>query len=228
MATPTTGLLPIDPAVSPQQITRILPIRANLLPSEISAGRNARRILMGVGGAIVVVIVLLGAWYAYAVGQKSDADDHLDTVTAQVDQARKRKASHTDLTETVADQKKITEDLSALVVNDLPWATTLDKVRAAGVTAEVTIGSINGALTDGDNGVAADAAGTMTITGQAKDKKTVANYVDQLAKMTGITDPYLTTATQDEESKVNFTITATISNDALCGRFTTACKTGGK
>ena len=63
MATPTTtALMPIDPAVSPQRVARILPIRANLLPSEITAGRNARRTRFALIGAVLVVVVVLARW----------------------------------------------------------------------------------------------------------------------------------------------------------------------
>ncbi|MET0416107.1 MAG: hypothetical protein ABW022_08820, partial [Actinoplanes sp.] len=62
MAIPTTtALMPIDPALSAQHVSRIPPIRANLLPSEITSGRNARRTRLVLIGAVVVVLALLGA-----------------------------------------------------------------------------------------------------------------------------------------------------------------------
>jgi hypothetical protein len=223
--TTTTGLMPIDPAVSPQQIARVLPIRANLLPPEITAHRNARRIRIGLIGAVVIVVALVVTWYLQAVGAKADADDNLATVNAQVLQAQNRKKSHQDLTDTVAQREAITGQLSALQATDLPWSSLLDRVRAAGATLDITISSITGNLSS--DKTASIAVGSVSITGSAKDKKTIANYVDALALLSGTTNPYLTSASKGEDGRLQFTVTTAITSEAFCGRFTTACKTGG-
>ena len=90
----TTALLPLNPAVSPQQVARILPIRANLLPQEITAGRSARRMRVFVIVAVVIVVVGVGAWYADAYRSEKQAIRDRDKVTAQVDDARN--AQNTD------------------------------------------------------------------------------------------------------------------------------------
>nr|WP_296070441.1 PilN domain-containing protein [uncultured Actinoplanes sp.] len=219
----STGLLPIDSAVSPQQVNRVLPIRANLLPSEITAVRNARRIRYGLIGAVILVIVLIAGWYLYAVGVKNAAVRDLATVSDQVRQAQQRKQSHRDLTDTISEQETLTAQLTTIQAKDLPWATMLDRVRAAGTRLGVTTDSVTGTLQRNETGP----AGTLAITGTGKDKKTVANYVDALSRIAGVANPYLTTASQSDAG-VSFTITAEITAKALCGRFTTPCTTGGK
>lgn len=223
--TQTTGLLPIDPAVSPQQVNRVLPIRANLLPSEITSGRNARRIRFGLAGAMLLVIVLLGAWYVYALRSVEEAERNRDSAAAQVQDAQRRKRSHQELTSTVEKKEEITGTLSSLLADDLPWATMVDNVRGAspdGLTAATITGSLTPTETTGAP------LGMLTITGTAKDKKTVANYVDALGKVKGVANPYLTTASKSDDDHVAYTITADITSEARCGRFTKACKTGGK
>ena len=52
-------------------------------------------------------------------------------------------------------------------------------------------------------------------------------FIDNLATLEGITDPYLTTAT-DGSGGVSYALSLKITSAALCGRFTTACdETGG-
>ena len=227
MATPTTtALMPIDPAVSPQHIARVLPIRANLLPSEITAGRNARRTRIGLIGAVVVVVAGLALWYVYAVQHKNTAIENLSVATRQVDLAQERKASHAPLTKIMNEQEAITTQLKTLLADDLPWATTLDTVRATGTDTDVEVTEIVGTLATEQAGAAGGPVATLAITGTGPDKKTVALFVERLAKVPGVTDPYLTTATQNDDG-VQFALTAEITDAALCGRFTTACKTGG-
>ncbi|NMO50882.1 PilN domain-containing protein [Actinoplanes sp. TBRC 11911] len=228
----TTGLLPIDPAVSPQQVNRILPIRANLLPSEITSGRNARRVRIGLAAAALVVVLLLGAWYAIAARSVGTAEKNRDSIADQVRGAQTRMKSHQELTSTVQDKETITETLGKLLDQDLPWATLVDKVRGASPagleTASITGTLTTDATTATTTGTAAAPIGMLTVIGNADDKKTIANYVDALGKVKGIANPYLTTASEGANDQVSFTITADITTDARCGQYTKSCATGGK
>jgi Tfp pilus assembly protein PilN len=223
----TTALMPIDPALTTQQVTRIPAIRANLLPSEITSSRNARRTRFVLVGAALLVALLLGLWYLYAVQQKSAADKDLAAATEQVQARQKDKNSYRELTSMIAQQEAIAAQLASLLAADLPWAATLDKVRSTGVAADVTIAEMTGSLNSTDE-VAANGqvVGTIALTGSAADKKTIADFVDDLAKLDGIANPYLTVA-NEEDNSVSFTLTAEITTDARCGRYTTPCKTGG-
>ncbi len=228
--TSTTALMPIDPAHSAQQVSRIPAIRANLLPGEIIAGRNAKRTRFVLIGAVIVVAALLGVWYLYALDQKADADADLAAASEQVQVVQKRKNSYNELTSLIARQEAIAAKLASLLAADLPWATTLDKVRRTATAGDVTIADLTGSLveTDTSTGVpATNIVGTISLSGSAADKKTIANFVDDLATLDGIANPYLTVA-NEEANSVNFTLTTEITTDARCGRYTTACKTGGK
>jgi hypothetical protein len=225
--TSTTALMPIDPAHTTQQVSRIPAIRANLLPSEITSGRNARRTRFVLVGAGILVALLLGLWYLYAVQQKSAADKDLAAAAEQVRTTQKHKNTFKDLTGMITQQETIAAKLAGLLAADLPWATTLDKVRSTGAAANVTITEVTGSLISSDD-VAANSkvVGTIALTGSAADKKTIANFVDDLATLDGIANPYLTVA-NEEENSVAFTLTAEITTEARCGRYTTPCKTGG-
>jgi Tfp pilus assembly protein PilN len=225
MALTTTGLLPIDPAVSPQRVNRILTIRANLLPSEIIASRNASRIRFGLLGAVLLAVILVGAWYVHALRVKSEAEGSRQAITDQIQAAQVAIRSHQDVTDAVSQRDEINETLRKLLANDLPWTTLLDRVRAASPDGLV-ITTINGSLDDDPNILT---VGTLNIDGTAPDKKTVARYIDTLRKMEGITNPYVTTVNRDNTSNLfSFSLTAGITTESLCGKWTETCKTGGK
>jgi hypothetical protein len=236
----STSLMPLDPAMSPQQVARLLPIKANLLPAEITSRRNARRMRTFVIAGVVLALVGLGGWSANAYRDHSAAEDDLAAVNSQIAQVNStmNDAKHSKVTKTIADNKAISEQLTTLMANDLRWSTLLDNLRSTGTSSNVTIGQITAALAGPTGGSSTATAGTstvatLTLQGSAKDKSTIAGFIKKLAVMPGIGNPYLTTATQasGESGKAagyTFTISADVTSAALCGRFTKACTSGGK
>jgi len=231
-----TALMPLDPMVSPQQSLRILPIRANLLPDEITAGRNARRTRTLLAAVLVLTIAVLAGWYLYAVQDRNAAADELASVTKQVDDtSREMKADkYTKVTKTIQERDTITDQLKAAMANDLPWYTLMDQLRTTGI-ASVKITSISGALDKATAGGTPPAAataskkvGAVTVSGTAKDKKTIAAYLKALADAKLVTNVYLTAGNEQDKNVWTFTLNADIPKSALCGRFTTPCKSGGK
>ncbi|WP_250000979.1 hypothetical protein [Actinoplanes sp. M2I2] len=239
MTTTQTALMPVDPAISPAQASRVLTIRANLLPEEIRAGRSARRTRFVLIGAVLAVVAGLGGWYMVAVHQLDTANENLTMATDQVARAQNEKKRNSAVTGTITDVKTVQQNLKALMALDLPWATDTDRLRADATEADVTIDSISGNLIEDAGaapgtpaGAAPDATravATLAITGKAPDKKHAAAFLDLLAKHKGVTDPYLTTAFEAQGSpEVTYALTAKFTAAALCGRFTTACApTGG-
>ncbi|WP_133872961.1 hypothetical protein [Paractinoplanes brasiliensis] len=251
-----TSLLPVDPAVSPAQANRILTIRANLLPEEITAGRSARRTRGGLIVAVVLVLAVLGGWYYYAVQQLDTANDNLDTASGQVLRAQQAKRGFAGVTGIINDRDALTADLKALMANDLPWATTTDKLRANAAAAGVTIEEISGTVlmdqaattttpADSASGTAASGAasagaasagtasaaarpvGNVTLAGTAPDKPQIALFIDKLADLDGFADPYLTNLSLND-GKYDYAISVKVTSAALCGRFTKPCPaTGG-
>jgi Tfp pilus assembly protein PilO len=227
--TTQTALMPIDPAVSPQQISRIVPIRANLLPTEVTSHRSARHTRIIMVGVAVFVIVLLAVWYLFALNAKSAADDAMTDVNSQVRTAQRNLASHQELTTTLAQQETISGQLKTLLANDLPWATTLDALRSTGAKVGLTVSNISA----NPGAVGATAAGqpalvTLTIGGAGPDKYAVAAYVDALTKVHGIANPYVTGVIEESQPEIpglniTFTLNASITPEALCGRLTTPC-----
>lgn len=245
--TPQTTLMPLDPAGSPLMATRILPIRANLLPDEITAGRNARRIRGLLIGAVVLTVGALGGWYMLADQERDAAGDDLASTTQQVGIARNqlKDPKYTKVTEVIDDSKKITADLKIAMATDLPWGTVIEAMRTKTGVKSVTLTDFNGmfvkqaaaSTTAGGtgattSGAAAQIIANLNVSGTSNNKSTIADYLDAVAKIDGVVNVYLTTAQEDVDGSGavtwKFTFTADVTSDRLCGRFTTACKIGDK
>jgi hypothetical protein len=235
----STSLMPLDPALSPQQVTRLLPIRASLLPAEITDRRRARQMRIIVIAGLVLVLVAIGGWYASAARDRSAAQRDLDTANAQIAKANKRLTDSdlADVTRTTNANNEVTAQLKTLMATDLPWSTLLNRLRATGTSSKVTIARVTASLSGANastnalpSTTTASTVATLTIEGAAADKKTIAGFIDNLGKTTGIANPFLTSASQaSDQTSTTFTFTANadVTSVMLCGRFTTACKAGG-
>jgi hypothetical protein len=231
----TTTLMPLDPALNPQRVNRILTISADLLPEEVVLGRRSRRSRIWVAVAVLLAVVLLGVWYARALHEVSTNEAELNSATRIATDLQKQQASHQKVVTVQNQTTAITKQLSSLMTMDLSWATLVDRVRSTGTASGVTVDSIDASLAQQNAGGATDSLpstttakviGTVTIGGAAPDKPTVAKYVRNLGNVTGVANPYLTTATQATDGGWSFSITVDITSVNQCGRFTTKC--GGK
>ncbi len=233
----STTLMPLDPALSPQRVSRVLTISADLLPDEIVAGRRARRTRSWVLVVLVLVLAGMGGWYALAEQELRVANDELAAVTDDATELQRRQNDFAPVVDVQAETTTITKQLSTLLADDLPWATLTDTLRDTGAAAGVTVDGMSGTLNDAGAGASgavslpsasgAATIGSVTVTGTAPDKPSVAKYVDSLAGLTIVANPYLTSVAEADD-EVQFSLTVDITAQALCGRFTTACKTGGK
>ncbi|XVV13780.1 hypothetical protein ACQP2X_05330 [Actinoplanes sp. CA-131856] len=228
MATSTTTLMPIDPAVSPEQASRILPIRANLLPGELTAGRNARRTRFLLIGAVVVVIGVLAGWYAYANQQHDEAQTNLDTANGMVKQATDKKNDYSKVTGLMNDETRVQAELKSLLATDTPWSTDFGYVRTDATAAGVTLTGLTGTLSDTSSGSAtATSVASISVSGTGSDKKKIASFIEKLAAREELTRPYASSVSYDTADKdYSFALTVDLTTKALCGRFTTTCGTG--
>jgi Tfp pilus assembly protein PilN len=220
----TTTMAPV-PAASAM---RILPIAANLLPTEIVASRHGRRLRRAVIAALAGVVALLAAWYGLAVYQTGTARDGLATAQDTEQGLVRQQQSYTDLVETQARSKAIAAELASLMASDLRWSRLLSALQAAAPTG-VSVTGVTGALDTNDStGTAAkavpgrsttDVLGTLTVTGTAPTRAAVAAYVDALAKVRGLANPLVGSATL-ENNVVQYSVRLDITKPSLGGRFT--------
>jgi hypothetical protein len=222
---------PILEPVSPERARRVLPIRADLLPQEVIDSRRARKVRRAVLAALVGLVLVLAGWYGVAIFETADARAGLAGAQDEVQVLQRKQAKYADLVNIQAESGSIKAQLGTLLANDLPWSTVVTQVLAAApggvtvndVTADLTAGATNtGAPTvQLPNTTGKTIVGQITVTGHAPGKAAAAAYVDALAKVKGLGNPYVTSA-MPPGGEVDFTVRLDVTNAILGGRFTTS------
>ena len=232
----STTLIPLDPAISLEQSTRILTISARLLPQEIVAARQARRTRGWVIVFVAIVAALCGAWFLQARYQTQQADQELTAALAEVTDLQRDQRQFSETVRVRADTATLTRQLTAVMASDLDWAALLDALRSAGTPSRVKIVSVNGKLATADAADSVNAlpstdtvgvVGSLLVTGTAPDKKAVAAYVDALGAESLVANPYVTSVAASDKGGVTFSLKADITPKSLCGRFTVKCASPG-
>ncbi|GIE81362.1 hypothetical protein Aph02nite_73120 [Actinoplanes philippinensis] len=227
----TTALMPVDPSVSPQQAARVLSIRADLLPQEIRDGRRSRRVRTLIVILVLLVVAALGAWYWQAGQDKVAADEEYEQMfqTLTTTKAAQRTDELKALVEYQDGGESLTKELSALQAKDLSWTNLVNLIRDEAVDEKVILTEISGGLaTEDATATDTSEAGTLAVSGWAENKKVVADYVNELGTLQHVTNPFVTNVTRDDPAGYTFSLTLTITDKALCGRFTSDCPSGGK
>jgi hypothetical protein len=236
--------LTAEPALSPQRAARTPAITANLLPEEVVAARRARRTRAWVVGVLLLVLVLLGGWYALTWKARSDAQGELDAVRGEAAALQAQQRRFGAVVAVEQQNGVLTQRLSGLLADDVGWSALYETLRATGASAAVTITGINGSLAAAGAGVPAAAAtglpstagkavGTLVVTGTAPDKPSLARFVDALGGLGVVANPYLTSAAQVEgKNEMDFSLLLDVTGKARCGRYNpttpTCTATGGK
>jgi type II secretory pathway pseudopilin PulG len=228
----TTALMPLDPSVSPQQAARVLTIRADLLPPEIRDSRRARRTRTLIAILLVATLAVLGAWYWQAVVAKQAADDAYNETFQTL--TKTRADQKTDelkaLVEYQEDGETLNSELKAILTNDLSWTNMINVIRdrAEDTDPNMTINDISASLAPPGSTEAGDGqVGTLTVSGIADNKRVVADYVNELGDLEDLVNPFVTSVTKDDDG-FSFTLSITITDKALCGRFSDDCPSRGK
>ncbi|GIE29018.1 hypothetical protein Ait01nite_020630 [Actinoplanes italicus] len=229
----TTALMPVDPSVSPQQAARVLTIRADLMPPEIRDGRRSRKVRSLIVFVVLLVVAGLGAWYWQATLAKQTADDEYEQMFQSL--TTTRAAQKTDEFRTLVEYQDggetLGKELSAVLAKDLSWTNLINLIGDTAYDEKVAVTEINGGLADIDSESAASTGtiGSLDIAGAALDKRRVADFVNKLGTLEHVTNPFVTSVTWEKDKKIySFSITVTVTDKALCGRFTAKCPSGGK
>jgi Tfp pilus assembly protein PilN len=226
---------------SPEQVAADRPLRmvrvsANLLPVEILDSRRERKVRRVVLAALAGCLVLMSAWYALARYQTADAQDTLSGVRDQVTSLQNQQHKYAGVVATQAEAQAIGKQLNDLFAGDIQWAALLSSIRAA-VPTGVGLTGLSGALNDPKaaaagggvtslpNMAASKPIGSVTIAGIATSKAVVATFMDALAKVANIGNPYVNGVTL-QDTTYQFTMKVDVLATAVSGRYTKS--TGGK
>ncbi|WP_067496500.1 PilN domain-containing protein [Actinoplanes sp. TFC3] len=234
-----TTLMPVDPASTPQRVTRLITISASLLPEEVIGARRARRTRGWVIIVVALVACLLGAWFFFANQEKRDADAELTTATTEVTDLQRSQREYKDVVDVQTDTETLSKQLKAVMQNDLDWAALYRTLSGTAAGAGLTLDGVNATLADAsapantDNSLpstsTAATVGSIVITGTGPDKEAVAAYADTLSKQSNLATPYVTAVNATDGGGVSFSLNVDVTSAALCGRFGDKCESqGGK
>lgn len=239
----STSVQPDLATTTVENSRRIIPIFANLIPTEVAEVRRGRQARRATLFGLAILAVVIGGVYALTVVETVSTQSELDEVSARSGQltTQTKLPEFVKLTQTQDESRLIEKQLTELMASDLPWAKLLAEVRAkaprgVGVNTVASALAPKQAATTTQTPTTATVVpiGTITITGTGPSKPVIAGYVDNLAALDGVADPYVTTVSTDsagKTAKLDFTVRLSITADALGGRFgktgENAGKTGG-
>jgi Tfp pilus assembly protein PilN len=233
---------PPTPAAAAPAVLRAVGVFANLLPDEVVASRRARVVKRYVLLGLAATLFLLVTGFGLAWWQTQRAQGDLSAAQDQASALQHRQREFQPLVTAQGQSAQIESSLGKLMVGDLQWMHLLDTIRAS-ATRGISITSLTGTVTVGAavppggtpgtsdgldvlNRTGQLQVGTMTISGTAVDKNTVAAFVDTLGKMPGLAAAFPASVTSTN-GKLTFSVQVILTSDALGGRFTPKPATTG-
>jgi Tfp pilus assembly protein PilN len=206
--------------------------RVNLLPPEIEENRRARKLQVGMGAAVVLSVVAVGAGYVMAHSSATHAKSDLATAESQTSTLQRQVTQYagdeTLRTQLTSEQAM----LSSAMANEVQWSHYLndltlripDNVWISQLTMQAGSGSSATAPASSATASAlTPGIGTVSVTGVAFSHDDVATWLDSLAKEKGYTSPYFSNSAEaflGTRRIVNFTSSTIVTSDALSGRYT--------
>ena len=232
------GLL-IDEAPTSQPVVVVAAV--NLLPDTYAKRAAVKRAKAFAAGAIVVaLLVALFAWLI--AGQRQAlAQESLDAATAQRAQLQAEAARYSDVPKVFASVAAAEQQLELAMGNEVRWSfflndlaltmpagVSLDSLQVsspapgAGQAAAAPSSANASAMANGASGAGVPSLGAMNVSAKAFTYNTVANWLDSLAKLPTLADPYVgSIAAGSEEGTdiVTYSSTASITSEALSQRY---------
>jgi Tfp pilus assembly protein PilN len=237
-ASPSPSPVPRPRPVEP--VLRFPAIRADLLPDEVIASRRLAGLKKRLGLGLVALLGLLVLAYGFSWWQTSNARGNLSDAQHATTRLQAQQQTFAPLLKTQQDAAAIETALHQLMVGDVQWTqmlTVLGKAAPHGVTvdsvqATMTAGAA-AATNPGQPGIGVlnqtgdQSVGTLAITGTAPDQKSVAAFVDSLAKVKGLAAPFPASVGSQGKGAMQYSVNVLITTQALDGRYATTTS-GGK
>ena len=201
----------------------------NLLPPEIAETAMFRKVQLGLGGALVGAVVIVGLLAASAAHGVSTAQSSLDKATTQNATLTKQVASYSNVTAVynaaAAAQKQLTDAMG----QEVRYSQLMHDLSLS-VPSSVWLKSLT--FTQTPPAVAAGAAaspaiGNVAFTGVGFSHDDLALWLDAMANLKTYSDPYFATSTESivgPKKIVTFSGTMNETGNALSNRYS---KLGG-
>lgn len=206
--------------------------RVNLLPPEIAEAQHFRRLQLIMGAAVVGAVAVVGGLTVHAHSSVAAQQDALDAANARQATLQSQVNKLTFVTQTYSQVSEARAMLTQAMGDEIQWSHYLndlslrlpDNVWLTNLQAtESEAGAAKGSPQAARTTVAANGIGSITFSGTALSYDDVASLLEALAAEHGFTNAYFTNSTESkigDKTVVNFTSSATLTSDALSGRFT--------
>jgi Tfp pilus assembly protein PilN len=215
--------------------TQLAPLpRVNLLPPEIEQDRRAKRVRTGLGVGVLAAVGVVGALTLSAGHQVASAQDDVDAQQARTAQLNAETKQYAEVPVVYAAVDAAQAQLTQAMGSEIRWSYFLNDLSLA-TPNKVWLTSMT--VTPADPTAVAGASapgttpdylqpgiGTVTFLGKGYRHNDVAAWLLALAHEKGLTQPYFTSSKVDpvgDQDAVTFTSQATITKDALSGRYST-------
>jgi Tfp pilus assembly protein PilN len=211
--------------------------RVNLLPPEIADARRFKRVQVGLGAAVALTVLAVGALYYHAHSGVAAANAEVTHAQQEGASLQHQLTTYQNVTAVKA-QVETAEgylqqamgpqvlwshylsDLSLILPGNV-WLTTVQvNLVGQGGTSSATSAGVTGSLP------AADAIGAVELQGSALSQRDVAAVLSSLVKETGFNNSYFTKSaetvvTNSTKKVANFDATVNVTLKALSGRYLT-------
>jgi Tfp pilus assembly protein PilN len=217
----------VDEAPIPSRL--VILARVNLMPNSYARRAAVHRAKMGALAALLGAMLVAGLMFLVSWQKATSAQEQLDQATFERTQLQIEAARYAGVPLVFEAVNGAQGQLVVAMGNEVRWSFFLNDLALtmpAGVsldTLEATvIGPGQSAGTTGDGQVGGK-AGTLSVAAKALTFNSVANWLDSLAKMDTVADPYvsgLSRADVEGTKVVTFSSTADITTETLSGRYT--------
>jgi Tfp pilus assembly protein PilN len=201
--------------------------KVNLLPLAILEGRRFRKTQGVLGGVVLGAVLVAGAAVLWAQGQVSSAQDDLDKANAQVTSLQAEQRKYDAVPALVSQVEAATQARSQVMATDVLWYRLMNDVAGAipsGVTADtvtMTVTEAAGAAptTGQAQPLTQTGLGAITMSGKSPSYNTVADWMEDLDKLTGVGDTALGNATASGGQGITYALSSVLTDDALSHRY---------
>lgn len=234
---PEAELMPSQGLALLEEPSAVRSPRVNLLPPEILEQRRVRVLATKLAGVVVAVAVGVAGGYVWAGSGAAQAQSDLVSARAVQSGLQRQVVALAPAKQAQTQVQNAQKALAAAMGNEVLWSRYMDQLRLTrpdgvrftsvafapvSATSGSAAGAANGSTAGGGAPTATTGAlATLTISGKARSQPDVAALLDQLAGVKGFTGVYLSNTTSDASAGlVTFSVTASVTADALSHRYT--------
>jgi Tfp pilus assembly protein PilN len=205
--------------------------RVNLLPPEIEEHRRFRRVQLGLGGAVIGAVVVVGLIYTVAAGSVADAEAELGASTATRAALQQEAGKYADVPAVFAAVDTAQAQLGQAMSQEVRWSYVLNElsqetpknVWLTGMRVQTNAGAAASGVPAGgtsgeSNPLATPGIATIAFEGRARTHNDVATWLSFLGKQERYADAYLITSELEEIAKqqiASFQSSVTVTDKAL-------------